>query len=118
MSKVRVIKKFNGGVSIIHPAPKSKRLDETEEQWLDRVFTKCTPQGASYEDIDSSALPSRKDRDSWVWNNNSKKVEIDSVKKDKIVAKKAEKELTKISVRNKLKGLNLTNKEIDALAIK
>lgn len=65
--KVRILHNSDGTVSIIHPAPKSKREDETEEQWLERVFAKMTPEGVTYEDIDSSELPDDRDfRGAWV----------------------------------------------------
>lgn len=67
--KVRVIYKPDKSVSIIYPAPKSKRPNETEKQWLKRVFTKSMQsnlQGLPYDDIDASELPqSREDRDAW-----------------------------------------------------
>ena len=41
----RIIYREDGGVSVITPAPKSKREDETEAEWLKRVFDKATPDG-------------------------------------------------------------------------
>lgn len=76
--KCRVVYKLDKTVAVIHPVPKSKRLDETEEQWLKRVFDKpIQPQyndsgqqvnplyGCPYDDTDNSKLPSREDRDAW-----------------------------------------------------
>ena len=40
MSKIRVVYKPDKTVAIIYPAPKSRKSDETEEQWLERVFSK------------------------------------------------------------------------------
>ena len=69
--KVRVAYKSDGKVSVIYPAPKSKRLDETEEEWLERVFTKAMKQDvelekAPYDDINETELPQdRTYRDLW-----------------------------------------------------
>lgn len=68
--KVRVIYKLDKTVVVVHPAPNSKRSNETETEWLERVFTKAMQrqdlQGLSYDDIDNSELPqSREDRDAW-----------------------------------------------------
>ncbi len=67
MGTVRVIyNKKNKNVSIITPCIQSKKKDETEQQWLDRVFNKYVPQeeDIEYEDMDSSELPST-DRNAW-----------------------------------------------------
>ena len=64
--KVRIIYREDGGVSVVYPAPKSRGKGETEEQWLERVFTKATPEGADYDDVDASTLPqNRDDREAW-----------------------------------------------------
>lgn len=66
--KYRVVYKPDKTVAVIHPAPKSKREDETEEQWLERVFTKAMQtdlKDLPYDDIDHSLLPSREYRDAW-----------------------------------------------------
>jgi len=66
MTKVRIIYHADKTVAIIHPAPKSRREDETETQWLERIFDKATPKGIEYDDIDESELPqTREDRDAW-----------------------------------------------------
>ncbi len=120
MSKIRVLEKLDGSVGIIYPAPKSRRLDETEEDWLERVFTKCNPQGLDFEDIDTSDLPSdREDRGAWKLDRNSKKVKVDSVKKQQLDdAKQAKKDL-KDSAENKLKtGQPLTDEDLKALGLK
>ena len=67
--KVRIVYKPDKSVSIIHPAPKSRKPDETEKQWLKRVFDKAM-QGElkelPYDDIDDSYLPQdREDRMAW-----------------------------------------------------
>ena len=77
--KVRIIQRKDGGISIVHPAPKSKREDETEEQWLDRVFAKATPKRAIFEDIDKSKVPlDRTFREAWT--HNGRGIEIDMPK--------------------------------------
>ena len=67
--KVRVVYKPDKSVSIIYPAPKSRRDNETEEQWLGRVFDKtmkCSFKGLEFDDIDETTLPqTREDRDAW-----------------------------------------------------
>lgn len=69
MSKVRIVYKPDKSVAIIYPAPKSRRPDETEDQWLERVFTKVMQgelKGLPYDDIDKSELPqTREDRGAW-----------------------------------------------------
>ena len=63
----RIVYREDGGVSVITPAPKSKREDETEAEWLKRVFGKATPEGSEYEDIDTKTnpLPDRRFRNAW-----------------------------------------------------
>lgn len=77
--EVRVVYKSDKTIAVIHPAPKSKRKDETEKEWLERVFIKAMQPrynkegqqanplyGLPYDDIDSSELPqSREDRNAW-----------------------------------------------------
>lgn len=67
--KVRVVYKPDKTVTVIHPVPKSKRPDETEDQWLERIFTKAMQgelAGLDYDDIDEIELPqNRDDRDAW-----------------------------------------------------
>lgn len=67
--KVRVVYNADKTVSVIHPALKSRKSNETEEQWLKRVFTKAMNgklKGLSYDDMDKSELPqSREDRNAW-----------------------------------------------------
>lgn len=64
--KVRVFKNEDGFVSIIHPARKSKKESETEDQWLARVFEKATPEGAIFKDIDILSIPNdRTFRGAW-----------------------------------------------------
>lgn len=63
--KVRVLYNPDKSVSIIYPVPKSRRINETEEEWLERVFSKANPNKLPYDDLDSSALPSREFRCAW-----------------------------------------------------
>ena len=62
----RIIQKENGNISVIHPAPKSRLENETEAEWLDRVFTRATPDGAVFSDVDDAQIPSdRSFRNAW-----------------------------------------------------
>lgn len=91
---VRVLYKPDKTVAIIHPAPKSKRPDESEAKWLKRVFNKVMQgelKGLPYDDIDSSELPqSRENRDAWEGEK-GKSIYI-NVKKAKAQREKREKE--------------------------
>ncbi len=94
MGNIRVVYKPDKSVAVIHPAPKSRRPDETEEQWLKRVFDKTMqPQydkqgqqinplyGLPYKDVEDTELPqTREDRNAWEWNKTKKKVVINQVK--------------------------------------
>lgn len=116
--KVRVVYKPDKTVAIIHPAPKSKRKDETEEEWLERVFTKAMqPQkegqqvnplyGLPYDDIDSSELPqSREDRNAWEGEK-GKGVSINTTKAEKIRKEKKKAEL----IQEKLKEIAIKELE-------
>lgn len=68
--KVRVVYKPDKSVAVIHPAPKSRKPEESEIQWLERVFNKAMQQGKlnglPFDDIDSSELPpDKEDREAW-----------------------------------------------------
>ena len=67
--KCRIVYRPDLSVAIIHPAPKSKAPDETEDAWLNRVFAKAMTgalSGLPYDDVDESTLPaSREDRAAW-----------------------------------------------------
>lgn len=78
--KVRILHNIDGTVSVIHPAPKSRREDETEEQWLDRIFTKMTPEGITFEDIDDSKLPDRDFRNAWVKGESGIDIHVDKAR--------------------------------------
>ena len=60
----RIIYKEDGGVSVVIPVLKSKKQNESEKQWLKRVFDKATPEGASYKDT-NEVLPNRRFRNAW-----------------------------------------------------
>ena len=81
--KVRILINPDKSISVIHPAPKSKRENETEEQWLERVFNKATPEGVEFEDIDKSELPeNREERVGWE-KEKGKPITINKIKADK-----------------------------------
>lgn len=69
--KVRVVYKEDKTVAVIYPAPKSRQPEETEEEWLERVFARAIKQdkeleGQPFDDIDPSELPQdRTYRDLW-----------------------------------------------------
>lgn len=121
MSKVRILYRQDGGVSVIHPALESRRviledgtihsqddihlenLDrlgisytlEPEEQWLKRVFDKATPDGTEYDDIDKSELPqTREDREAWEGEK-GKGVKVNKTKAAEMKAEKVRREKIK-----------------------
>ena len=71
MKKVRVIYKPDNTIAIIHPAPKSRRYDESEVAWYNRVFSDAMNRdpnltGLPYDDIPITKLPkSREARNAW-----------------------------------------------------
>ena len=84
----RIIYREDGGVSIITPAPKSRRDNETEAEWLKRVFDKATPEGAEYEDVDKDKIPQDRElRNAWTGKK-GKGISIDKVKKREIIDEK------------------------------
>lgn len=92
--KCRVIYKPDKTVAIIHPAPKSKRKDETEEQWLERVFNKAMNgelKDLPYDDIDDSELPDREYRNAWEGEK-EKDISINQIKVQTIQKEKADAE--------------------------
>jgi len=96
--KVRVVYNPDKTIIVIHPAPKSKREGETEEEWLKRVFNKAMEgelKGLPYNDIDSSELPPREDRRFWrgekpmtIWVDENKKQEYKQQKQEEKLIKK------------------------------
>ncbi len=152
MSKVRLLKRLDGTVSIVVPALKSRRrtpakfireiLDkyvievsgveflvdkdmiigqlpdkivlylETEQEFLDRVFTKMNPESLPYEDIDTADLPTDRDyRGAWEFDDVTKKVKVNQGKKNAQDAKKALKDSAKAKIINKA---GLTQEEAEA----
>jgi len=107
--KIRVIYKPDNSIITIIPAPNSKLPDETEEQWLERVFNKAqdTPElnGLPYDDIDRSGLPAgdglgwKGKKGKGVWVDNAK---VEKIKQEKLISKKAveikDKELKKKAI--------------------
>jgi len=82
--KVRVLYRPDGGISVVHPAKKSRKPGESENAWLTRVFDAVTPDGMEYEDMDSSELPdSREYRGIWEGQKGVG-ISIDSSKAEKI----------------------------------
>ncbi len=83
---VRIVSKIDGTIAIIHPAPNSKIQNETDSQWLIRVFNKAMVDelaGRPYVDMDVSLLPkSREFRNAWALSD--KNVVVDPQKKDNI----------------------------------
>jgi len=66
--KCRIVYKPDKSVCVVHPVPKSRRANESEEQWLERVFSKAMQgefEGLPYDDVDSSVLPQREHRYAW-----------------------------------------------------
>lgn len=63
----RIIYREDGGVSVIIPAPKSRQKGESEAKWLKRVFSKATPEGVKFKDVDTAInpLPNRRFRNAW-----------------------------------------------------
>lgn len=82
--KVRIIINPDNSITIIHPAPKSKREDETEAQWLDRVFNKAMQgelKGLPFKDVDVALLPNdRTERNRWEFDTINNKVIINPSK--------------------------------------
>jgi len=79
---VRALYHTNGTVSIVYPAIKSKRENETEKEWLHRVFTKSNPNGLPYEDFDleKTTLPDSRFRNAWVKGRNGIEIDLDKAK--------------------------------------
>ena len=67
--RVRVLCNPDGTVSIVHPAPNSRKPEESQTEWLNRVFEKATPEGITYNDMDISSIPAdRTFREAWEVN--------------------------------------------------
>jgi len=69
-SKAIVIHNPDKSVAVIYPAPKSQRPNESDEDFLRRVYNRAVVndpslRGLAYEIVDASSLPSREFRDAW-----------------------------------------------------
>lgn len=90
MGKVRAIYKRDGTVVVIIPVAKSKKRNETEREWLTRVYAKAINsqpdlQGVLYDDIDDSQLPqSRQFREAWTGRK-QEGVHVDAVRRQEII---------------------------------
>jgi hypothetical protein len=90
MGRVRAVYKRDGTVAVIIPAPKSKKRNETERQWLTRIFDKAISlqpdlQDVFYDDIDDSQLPrSRQFRAAWTGRK-QEGVHVDAVRRQEII---------------------------------
>jgi uracil-DNA glycosylase len=119
MGRVRVVYKPDKTVAIIHPAPNSRQPDETEKQWLERVFKRAVEgtdlEGLPCDDIDPLQLPqSREDRDAWEGEK-GKGVRVNQLKAAAIREQKQKREQDKNNAINKLKAMGLTPDEIKTL---
>lgn len=67
MAKVRVYYEVGGKVHIVRPIEKSRRPNETEAQWLKRVYekTEVHKRGLLFDDIDTVNLPAYNTRAKW-----------------------------------------------------
>jgi hypothetical protein len=66
MGKVIVWTRPDGGLSVFHVAPKSRRQGETLAQWINRLIAKVVPADATGVRMDDdTALPSRRFRECW-----------------------------------------------------
>jgi len=90
---VRTVYKADKSVVVIYPVKGSQRKGETDEVWLERVFTKAMVAmdlvGLDYDDVDSSTLPAtREHRNAWEGEK-GKSIKLNTVKKAEIDATKA-----------------------------
>ena len=90
MAKVRAMYKRDGTVAVIIPIAKSRRENETERQWLTRVYDKTISQQPDlqnilYDDIDDSNLPrGRQFRAAWTGRK-QEGVTVDPVRRQAII---------------------------------
>jgi hypothetical protein len=92
--KVRAVYKDDGTVTIITPAPKSRKKGESEKVWLSRVFEKAMTGSLAafpYDDIESNELP-QTDRSAWTGEK-GKGVSIDQAKAQALKSDKTRKDL-------------------------
>ena len=69
MNKCRVFFKADEQITVVYPAPKAKREDETEAEFYERVMAKHVAgtvlEGLPFDDVDPATLPEKKHRDKW-----------------------------------------------------
>ena len=110
MGKVRVIYRPDGDVTVIHPV-RSKRPNETDDEYYEQVFTKSMQgalAGLPYDDIDKSELPpDRTDRNGWERHASGKGIHVNKAKADQ----KKNEEKQKLRGK-KLEALGLTEADI------
>ena len=77
MTNKRIIwEQPDGSIAITIPAPKGRRVNEVEEDWIERVAVKAKPSGAiRHPDCNSEDLPKRYFRSCWRYTN--LKVDVD-----------------------------------------
>jgi hypothetical protein len=67
--KCRVFYRPDGRVTVLHPAPKARRINEADDAFYERVFasamTKAGLSGLDFDDMDDALLPPRAERDKW-----------------------------------------------------
>ena len=103
--KKRLIYNSDKSVQVICAIRKSKSPNETEGQWLSRIFDKSTPIGAIYEDIEESLLPTES-IEAWIGEK-GKPIIIDlSLIQQKLDVRKAE------ARQKKLEQIGLTEDDI------
>src|SRR5690606_22192825 len=74
--KLIVYTRPDGGVSVIHPAPKARREDETEEQFLERIRRKRVPADATNVLVCEDVPRDRDFREAWECRGASVEVNI------------------------------------------
>jgi hypothetical protein len=65
----RVIYKPDETIAVIHPAPKARLKDESDQDFLNRIALKTVKgtelENCPYDDIEKATLPDRRYRDKW-----------------------------------------------------
>ena len=102
--KVIVIKRPDGGISIMPINPESKKPDETNEEWYARSAEggmRGELAGLPWEVVDKSELPpSREERNAWE-KEKDKPIKINKAKSDEIKIAKEMKKVTEDEKRQK-----------------
>ena len=88
----RKVYNIDGTIIVIHPAPKSRMKFESENDWLNRIFTRIMEKspdliGRDFDDVDSTTLPSREFRNAW-RGSKGQPIRIDAIEKAKIINEK------------------------------